>query len=109
MTEEAASVPQFKDFVLDEAPAAPSPAAPSPAAPSPAAPSPVSAPASSAVAQTAGASNRGEKRQFVSPLARKTAESKGVNLAEVQGTGPGGRVIKADVVEFKAAPPAAGI
>ncbi len=32
-----------------------------------------------------------------SPLARKIAESKGVDLGAVQGTGPGGRVVKADV------------
>ena len=32
-----------------------------------------------------------------SPLARKVAKDNGVNLASVQGTGPGGRVVKKDV------------
>ena len=38
-----------------------------------------------------------------SPLAKKIAESEGVDLTAVSGTGPGGRIVKADVV---AAPPA---
>ena len=37
-----------------------------------------------------------------SPLAKKIAESEGVDLTAVSGTGPGGRIVKADVV---AAPP----
>jgi pyruvate dehydrogenase E2 component (dihydrolipoamide acetyltransferase) len=32
-----------------------------------------------------------------SPLAKKIAQDKNVNIAEVQGTGPGGRVVKKDV------------
>lgn len=32
-----------------------------------------------------------------SPLAKKVAESKGVNIATIQGSGPGGRIVKADV------------
>jgi pyruvate dehydrogenase E2 component (dihydrolipoamide acetyltransferase) len=32
-----------------------------------------------------------------SPLARKIAEEKGVDLREVEGTGPGGRIVRADV------------
>jgi pyruvate dehydrogenase E2 component (dihydrolipoamide acetyltransferase) len=34
-------------------------------------------------------------------LARKTAEEKGINLSEVHGTGPNGRIINADVLEYK--------
>jgi pyruvate dehydrogenase E2 component (dihydrolipoamide acetyltransferase) len=33
-----------------------------------------------------------------SPLARKIAAELGANLAEIQGTGPGGRIVKLDVV-----------
>jgi pyruvate dehydrogenase E2 component (dihydrolipoamide acetyltransferase) len=36
-------------------------------------------------------------RLFASPLARKIAEQKGVDLAALQGSGPRGRIVKADV------------
>ena len=36
-------------------------------------------------------------RVKASPLARKIAADRGVNLARVQGTGPGGRIVKRDV------------
>ncbi len=36
-------------------------------------------------------------RLIASPLARRFARSKGVDLRSVKGTGPGGRIIKADV------------
>lgn len=35
----------------------------------------------------------------MSPLARKVAEENGVDLKSVSGTGPDGRIIKADVEE----------
>ncbi|MCH8474251.1 MAG: pyruvate dehydrogenase complex dihydrolipoamide acetyltransferase [Opitutales bacterium] len=37
-------------------------------------------------------------RRKISPLARKLAEEKGVSLEGLKGTGPGGRVVKADVL-----------
>ena len=36
-------------------------------------------------------------RIFVSPFARKTADEMGISLQEIQGTGPRGRIIHADV------------
>ncbi|MCC7203778.1 MAG: 2-oxo acid dehydrogenase subunit E2 [Phycisphaeraceae bacterium] len=36
-------------------------------------------------------------RPRVSPLARKIAEEKGLDLTHIQGTGPGGRIIKRDL------------
>lgn len=36
-------------------------------------------------------------RVKASPLARKIAAERGVNLAQIQGTGPGGRIVKRDV------------
>lgn len=36
-----------------------------------------------------------------SPIARRMAEEKGIDLRQVQGTGPGGRITKADVENFK--------
>jgi len=41
-------------------------------------------------------------RVFASPLARRIAEQKGVDLAQVSGTGPNGRIVKADVEGAKA-------
>jgi len=36
-------------------------------------------------------------RTKASPLARRVAEQQGVDLSQVQGSGPGGRIVKADV------------
>ena len=41
-----------------------------------------------------------QTRRFVSPLARKLAEEKGINLAQVNGTGEHGRIIKRDIEQF---------
>jgi pyruvate dehydrogenase E2 component (dihydrolipoamide acetyltransferase) len=53
-------------------------------------------------AQSAGVSvGEGERdegeRVKASPLARRIAKDSGVDLARLQGTGPGGRIVKADV------------
>ena len=37
-------------------------------------------------------------RVFASPLARRIAKDKGIDLAQVKGTGPKGRIVKADVL-----------
>jgi pyruvate/2-oxoglutarate dehydrogenase complex dihydrolipoamide acyltransferase (E2) component len=42
----------------------------------------------------------GEKRIKASPLARKIAREKGVDLSGVTGTGPGGRIVSRDVTAF---------
>jgi pyruvate dehydrogenase E2 component (dihydrolipoamide acetyltransferase) len=38
------------------------------------------------------------KRIFVSPIARKMAQEKGIDLPSLKGSGPGGRIIKIDVL-----------
>lgn len=43
-------------------------------------------------------------RRFVSPLARRLASEKGLDLSQVQGSGPHGRIIKRDVEAASAAP-----
>ena len=48
------------------------------------------------VAASALEAGSGE-RVKASPLAKKIADSMGVNIATVQGSGPGGRIVKADV------------
>jgi pyruvate dehydrogenase E2 component (dihydrolipoamide acetyltransferase) len=40
------------------------------------------------------------ERVFVSPLAKKIAEEKGINLQQVQGSGENGRIIKRDIENF---------
>ena len=37
----------------------------------------------------------------ISPLAKKLAEEKGLNLSQIKGTGEGGRIVKRDVDNFK--------
>jgi len=62
-----------------------------PAAVSKAAPPPAPA------AAPAPASLNGSDRVFASPLARRLAQAAGLDLAAIKGSGPHGRVIKADV------------
>ena len=42
------------------------------------------------------------KRIFVSPLAKKMAEDKGIDLSAVEGSGENGRIVKKDIESFKA-------
>ena len=58
------------------------------------------------VSNAAGSSNSNGGRIFASPLAKKIAEEKGINLAQVQGSGENGRIVKSDVENF--VPSAAG-
>ncbi|SFP08722.1 pyruvate dehydrogenase complex dihydrolipoamide acetyltransferase [Tranquillimonas alkanivorans] len=53
-------------------------------------------PAKEAKAPAAPASGTGE-RIFASPLARRIAKDRGLDLAQIKGTGPKGRIVKADV------------
>jgi pyruvate dehydrogenase E2 component (dihydrolipoamide acetyltransferase) len=91
IVEKKEDVAAFKDFT--DVPAA-SATAPAPAAPAPSAPA---TPSSSAPAPFTSSAPAGG-RIFASPLARATAAASGVDLAELSGTGPNGRIVKADVV-----------
>ncbi len=46
-------------------------------------------------------------RVKASPLAKKMAEDKGIDIAKVKGTGEGGRIVKRDIDNFKADAPKA--
>ncbi|KAM7086059.1 dihydrolipoyllysine-residue acetyltransferase component of pyruvate dehydrogenase complex, mitochondrial isoform 2-T2 [Molossus nigricans] len=113
IVEKEADIPAFADYrptgVPDLKPQAPPPTPP-PVTPVPPTPQPVT-PAPSAIRPATPAGPKG--RLFVSPLAKKLAAEKGIDLTQVKGTGPEGRIIKKDIDSFvptKAAPaPAAAV
>jgi len=89
---------------VEETKSAPPPPAPVPVpavapAPAPAAPPPL--PVAAAAPPAPGA------RVKISPLARKLAIELSVNPANVQGTGPGGRIVRADIEAAAKAPKSA--
>lgn len=95
------------------APAAPAPAKAAAPAPAAAPPAPAPAPAKAAApaatpapapAPAAAPAPAGRVRS--SPLARKLAKAGGIDFAGIQGSGPGGRIIKRDVESALARPAA---
>jgi len=91
------------------------PDAPPPAAAAPAAapaPAPVKAAPAAAVPppppKKAAPAPVAADRLRASPLAKKIAETQGLDLSSVPGSGPNGRIVKRDVEEALAAPKASG-
>jgi pyruvate dehydrogenase E2 component (dihydrolipoamide acetyltransferase) len=91
-----------------ESAAAPPPAAPAPAAPTaeagetgaPAAARSAPPPAPAAAPPPTAARNGHDAegaRIFASPLARRMAQQAGIDLATLKGSGPSGRIVKADI------------
>ena len=70
-------------------------AAPKAAAAPAATPAPVAAPV--AVAPAPVAAPASDDRVFASPLARRMAAQAGVDISKIAGSGPNGRIVKADV------------
>lgn len=89
---EKVETPAPKAAPLAEAPA-PSPA-PAPAAPEPAPAHAVASPAPAPSPAPAAAPGRVR----ISPLARKLAAEKGIDPSAIAGSGPGGRIVRADVI-----------
>lgn len=77
----------------DTAPAAPKAAAPAPKVEAAPAPAPVAVPA----AVASGPKPVADDRVVASPLAKRLAAELGVDLSGVTGTGPNGRIVKADI------------
>ncbi len=89
---------------IDTAADTPAPEAPRAEAGAKAAPSGGSAaPAPSATAPAAPKGGDGS-RIFASPLARRIAADKGLDLSQIKGSGPHGRIVKADVEAAQPAP-----
>ena len=108
LLEEGESAADIGDVSAAAAPSAEAASVPSASADAgPAAPQAEAAPgAPASVAPQAAAGGR----VFASPLARRIASDKGIDLNQVKGSGPKGRIVKADVEGFTpvaAAPQAA--
>lgn len=54
--------------------------------------------------EQAPSSQSPDSRVKASPLAKKLAEEKGIDLGGLKGSGPNGRIIKNDILSFKASP-----
>lgn len=65
------------------------------------------APAAAVSPAPAASAAKDENRIFATPLARRIAVDKGLDLSAIAGSGPHGRIVKADVENATAAPKAA--
>jgi len=86
----------------DASAAAPAPKAAEPAAASKAEAAPVATPAATAAPVATAPAPKGD-RVIASPLAKRIAADKGIDLAAVAGSGPNGRIVRADVEGAKPA------
>ncbi|CAB9522053.1 acetyltransferase component 3 of pyruvate dehydrogenase complex, mitochondrial [Seminavis robusta] len=94
--EEGEDVSAFSDFKVEDAGGAPAPPAPEPTTTPEAVAPPTPPPAAAAPAPATNT----DGRVVASPLAHMLAKELGYNIASVPGSGPGGRIIAADVKEF---------
>ena len=63
----------------------------------------VASTATAPAAEAPKAQDSSESESLVNPAAKKLAEERGIDLAQVQGSGKGGRITKEDVVNFSPA------
>ncbi len=103
---EGGSVPVGEVIAIISGPTASNGATPTPKSAEPAEPvtakepAPAKASPSPVVEFSAGSES---ERVKASPLARRIARERGIDLARVHGTGPGGRIVERDVNEFQPA------
>jgi pyruvate dehydrogenase E2 component (dihydrolipoamide acetyltransferase) len=101
---EAKPAEQVVATTPEKAPAVAAPVAPAAAPPPPPPPPPPPAPAAPPTAPSAQVSAEGNGGQTrSSPLARRLASERGLDLSQVRGSGPGGRIIKRDIESAQAA------
>jgi 2-oxoglutarate dehydrogenase E2 component (dihydrolipoamide succinyltransferase) len=67
---------------------------------------PAAAPTAGAATTESASASAGSDDVKATPVARKIAADEGVNLASIKGTGPSGRVTKADVLAARSSAPA---
>ncbi len=65
-------------------------------------PSKVTAPASQQTTTQEKSTSSSTERIFASPLAKQIASAKGINIADIKGSGENGRITKSDVESFTA-------
>lgn len=99
IVEEEADIAAFKDYVPPQNDGAEAASVADPLPDTPAAPPPPPAAAPAAAPIPAPAAAPFGSRVLASPLARVAAANAGVGLSQVAGTGPGGRIIAADIEE----------
>lgn len=75
-------------------------------APEAAAPAAAATPEPAPAASAATATQTDGARRFSSPIVRRLARERGIDLALVTGTGPGGRIVRRDLEAFEAQAPA---
>jgi pyruvate dehydrogenase E2 component (dihydrolipoamide acetyltransferase) len=80
------------------------PAAAAPAREEPKASATEAAPVQASTPAPAAPQTSDGNRVFASPLARRIAKEKGLDLSQIKGSGPKGRIVKADVENATAAP-----
>ncbi|MDQ3049301.1 MAG: pyruvate dehydrogenase complex dihydrolipoamide acetyltransferase [Bacteroidota bacterium] len=95
--------PDTKKSPAPEVAASPAPAASAPAKPAAAAKKADSdtAPEPEVAVDSTSTSSSTDPRIKASPLAKKLAEGKGIDLTKIMGSGEGGRVVKRDIDWFK--------
>jgi pyruvate dehydrogenase E2 component (dihydrolipoamide acetyltransferase) len=95
-------------ILVEQGEAVPASAAPAPAQPPPRpAPAPAASPPPPAP-RSGNGHDAGGERIFASPLARRMAKQAGLDLAALKGSGPNGRIVKADIdAALQKVPPAA--
>jgi pyruvate dehydrogenase E2 component (dihydrolipoamide acetyltransferase) len=92
--------------LVEKGEAVPSAAAPAPAPKAAAEPAPVAAAAPAPLANGHAALAATGERIFVSPLAKRMAQQAGIDLSSLKGSGPNGRIVKADIDAAQARGPA---
>jgi pyruvate dehydrogenase E2 component (dihydrolipoamide acetyltransferase) len=88
-------------------PKAPTPPKPDETPKAPPAPAAVETPPAPAAAAAPTPARAEGERIKASPLARKLAQAQNIDLSSIQGTGPGGRIVRADVDAAAGKAPAA--
>ncbi|KAK4479552.1 hypothetical protein RD792_015069 [Penstemon davidsonii] len=96
--EDEEDIAKFKDYTPSTGDAAPAPKPPSASTPPEKEVAEVPEPKASKPSEPSSA----DDRIFASPLAKKLAEDHNVSISNIKGTGPDGRIVKADIEDYLA-------